>query len=109
MLRASTAQTLFRVLLPLLRPALATALVCSFARAMTALSAVVFLVSPGSELVTTFIIDRVGSGDYGVALAYCTVLTLPMAVMIGLVQVSLGGRRLGRPHAGLAAAVPAAA
>jgi iron(III) transport system permease protein len=109
MLRASTAQTLFRVLLPLLRQALATALVCSFARAMTALSAVVFLVSPGSELVTTFIIDRVGSGDYGVALAYCTVLTLPMAVMIGLVQVSLGGRRLGRPHAGLAAAVPAAA
>jgi iron(III) transport system permease protein len=108
MLRASAAQTLFRVLLPLLRPALATALVYGFVRAMTAVSAVVFLVSPGTGLATTSIIERVGSGDYGVALAYCTALTLPMAVMIVLVQW-VGGRRRERPHAGLAAAIPAAA
>ena len=45
MLRASTFQTLRHVVLPLLKPALVAALVYSFVRAMTTVSAVIFLVT----------------------------------------------------------------
>ncbi|BEP34070.1 iron ABC transporter permease [Variovorax sp. V59] len=105
MLRASTAQTLFRVVLPLLKPALVAALVYSFVRAMTTVSAVIFLVTAENELATTYIIGRVGNGDYGIALAYCTVLMILMSVAIALVQFVVGERRLGRrgatpPHQG---------
>ena len=101
MLRASTSQTLFRVVLPLLKPALATALVYSFVRAMTTVSAVIFLVTAEYDLATTYIISRVGNGDYGVALAYCTVLMALMGLAIGLVQWLVGERRLGRRRAAM--------
>lgn len=58
MLRATTAQTLFTIILPLLKPALVAALVYSFARAMTTVSAVIFLVTAENELATTYIIGR---------------------------------------------------
>ncbi|AGU48270.1 putative ABC transporter, permease protein [Variovorax paradoxus B4] len=101
MLRASTAQTLFKVVLPLLKPALVAALVYSFVRAMTTVSAVIFLVTAENELATTYIIGRVGNGDYGIALAYCTVLMILMSLAIALVQFVVGERRLGRRKAGV--------
>ena len=108
MLRASTAQTLFKVVLPLLKPALVAALIYSFVRAMTTVSAVIFLVTAENELATTYIIGRVGNGDYGVALAYCTVLIILMSLAIALIQFLVGERKLGRRKAGTAAlAVPA--
>ena len=96
MLRASTSQTLFRIVLPLLKPALIAALVYSFVRAMTTVSAVIFLVTAENELATTYIIGRVGNGDYGVALAYCTVLIVLMSLAIALIQLIVGERKLGR-------------
>lgn len=96
MLRASAAQTLFHVVLPLLKPALVAALVYSFVRAMTTVSAVIFLVTAENELATTYIIGRVGNGDYGVALAYCTVLIILMSLAMALIQFLVGERRLGR-------------
>lgn len=99
MLRASAAQTLLRVVLPLLKPALVAALVYSFVRAMTTISAVIFLVTAENELATTYIIGRVGNGDYGVALAYCTVLMVLMSLAVALIQWLVGERRLGRRKA----------
>jgi iron(III) transport system permease protein len=109
MLRASTSQTLFKVVLPLLKPALVAALVYSFVRAMTTVSAVIFLVTAENELATTYIIGRVGNGDYGIALAYCTVLMILMSLVIALVQFVVGERTLGRRKVGvpaIAVAVP---
>ena len=100
MLRASTATTLRRVVLPLLKPALVAALVYSFVRSMTTVSAVVFLVTAENELATTYIIGRVGNGDYGVALAYCTVLIVLMSLAIALIQWLVGERKLGRRAVG---------
>jgi iron(III) transport system permease protein len=100
MLRASTLQTLFHVVLPLLKPALVAALVYSFVRAMTTVSAVIFLVTAENELATTYIIGRVGNGDYGVALAYCTVLIILMSAATALIQFLVGERKLGRRTAG---------
>ena len=96
MLRAGTATTLRRVVLPLLKPAVVAALVYSFVRSMTTVSAVVFLVTAENELATTYIIGRVGNGDYGVALAYCTVLIVLMSLATALIQFVVGERKLGR-------------
>jgi iron(III) transport system permease protein len=96
MLRASTVRTLRHVVLPLLKPALVAALVYSFVRAITTVSAVIFLVTAENELATTYIIGRVGNGDYGVALAYCTVLIVMMSVATAGIQLLVGERRLGR-------------
>jgi iron(III) transport system permease protein len=99
MLRASTAMTLRRVVLPLLKPALVAALVYSFVRSMTTVSAVIFLVTAENELATTYIIGRVGNGDYGVALAYCTVLIVLMSLATAFIQFLVGERQLGRRKA----------
>jgi len=99
MLRAGTATTLRRVVLPLLKPALVAALVYSFVRSMTTVSAVIFLVTAENELATTYIIGRVGNGDYGVALAYCTVLIVLMSLATALIQFLVGERQLGRRRA----------
>lgn len=106
MLRASTTQTLYTIILPLLKSALVAALVYSFARAMTTVSAVIFLVTAENELATTYIVGRVGLGDYGVALAYCTVLIILMSLIIALIQFLVGERKLGRRKA-TAAFLPA--
>lgn len=105
MLRAGSVQTLRHVVLPLLKPALVAALVYSFVRAITTVSAVIFLVTAENELATTYIIGRVGNGDYGVALAYCTVLIVLMSLAIALIQWLVGERKLGRRSG--AAAMPA--
>jgi len=96
MLRASTFTTMRLVVFPLLRPAIVAALVYSFVRSMTTVSAVVFLVTAETELATTYIIGRVGNGDYGVALAYCTVLIALMSLAVALIQWSVGERTIGR-------------
>jgi iron(III) transport system permease protein len=96
MLRASSLQTLRHVVLPLLKPAIIAALVYSFVRAITTVSAVIFLVTAENELATTYIIGRVGNGDYGVALAYCTVLIVLMSLATALIQFVVGERKLGR-------------
>lgn len=94
--------TLRRVVLPLLKPAIVAALVYSFVRAVTTVSAVIFLVSAEYEMATTYIINRVVNGDYGVAIAYCSVLIVLMLAAIWIIQRVVGERRLGRR----AAAVP---
>jgi iron(III) transport system permease protein len=96
MLHARTATTLRRILLPLLKPAIVAALVYSFVRSMTTVSAVIFLVTAENELATTYIIGRVGNGDYGVALAYCTVLIVLMSLAVAAIQWLVGERKLGR-------------
>jgi iron(III) transport system permease protein len=96
MLRASTITTLREIILPLLKPALVAALIYSFVRSMTTVSAVIFLVTAKYELATTYIIGRVGNGDYGVALAYCTVLMALMGCITVIIQRWVGTRELGR-------------
>ena len=95
-LGASSFATVRRVVLPLLRPAVVAALVFSFVRAMTAISAVIFLVSANYDMATSYIIGRVENGDYGLAIAYSSVLIVVMLVVIWLIQLIVGQRRIGR-------------
>lgn len=106
-LGASSFTTMRRVILPLLRPAIVAALVFSFVRAMTAISAVIFLVSAQYDMATSYIIGRVENGDYGLAIAYSSVLILVMLIAISLVQLVIGEARLrGRREARTAATQP---
>src|SRR4029079_18300845 len=95
--------TLRTVLLPLLKPAIVAALVYSFVRAVTTLSAVIFLVSAQYEWATTYIINRVINGDYGVAIAYCSVLIVLMLAVVALIQRVIGERGVGRRTAAVGA------
>ncbi|CAH1673104.1 ABC transporter permease [Chelatococcus asaccharovorans] len=95
-LRARSFTTLRRVVLPLLKPALITALVYSFVRCITSVSAVIFLVSAEYNLATAYIVGRVEAGEFGLAIAYSSVLIVVMAVGIALIQVGVGERKLGR-------------
>jgi iron(III) transport system permease protein len=96
MLRAKSFTTVRKVILPLLRPAMVAALVFSFVRAMTAISAVIFLVSANYDMATSYILGRVENADYGLAIAYSSVLILVMIAAILLIQLLVGQRRLGR-------------
>jgi iron(III) transport system permease protein len=88
--------TLIRVILPMLRPAIVTAMVYSFVRAVTAVSAVIFLVTGHYNLATVYIVGRADVGDYGVAIVYSAMLVIFMLLVLVLIQVLVGERRIGR-------------
>jgi iron(III) transport system permease protein len=97
MLRHGSFATIRRVVLPLLRPAIVASLVYAFVRAITSVSAVIFLVSAQYNLATAYIVGRVEVSDFGVAIAYSSVLILFMLLTIGLIQLGVGEqRRAGR-------------
>lgn len=98
-LGASSWQTFRRVVLPLLKPAIVAALVYSFVRAMTAISAVIFLVSAQYDMSTSYIVGRVENNEYGIAIAYSAVLIAVMLAVIGLMQLAVGRRNIGRRQA----------
>ena len=101
-LGANSWQTFLNVILPLLKPAILAALVYSFVRAMTAISAVIFLVSAEYNMATSYIIGRVENNDYGLAIAYSTSLIVVMLLAVALLQWLVGrtniGRRLNQPR-----------
>jgi iron(III) transport system permease protein len=95
-LGANSFQTFVHVILPLLRPAILAALTYSFVRAMTAISAVIFLVSARYDLSTSYIVGRVENNEYGIAIAYSTALIFVMLAVISLMQLLVGRRDVGR-------------
>jgi ABC-type Fe3+ transport system, permease component len=95
-LGASTWHTFRKIILPLLRPAILAALVYSFVRAMTAISAIIFLVSARYDMSTSYIVGRVENNEYGIAIAYSTVLIVVMLAVIGVMQLLVGRRDIGR-------------
>jgi iron(III) transport system permease protein len=93
---AGAVSTLRHVVLPLLRPAIIAALAFSFVHAMTAVSAVIFLVSARHNLATVYIVSRVEAGEMALAIAYSTVLIVIMlGVVLGIERV-VGRAQIGR-------------
>ncbi len=94
-LGANTWRTFTRVILPLMRPAILAALVFSFVRAMTAISAVIFLVSAEYNMATSYIIGRVENNDYGIAIAYSSMLIVVMLTVVATMQliINRSGKR----------------
>ena len=88
--------TFRRVLLPILKPAILTAMIYSFVRAVTAVSAVIFLATGRFNLATVYIVGRADVGEYGIAIVYSAVMIVVMAVVLVGIQLLVGERRLGR-------------
>ena len=97
-LGANSFTTIRRVIAPLMGPAILAALTYAFVRAMTSVSAVIFLVSAKYNMATSFIVGRVENGEFGFAIAYSAVLILTMIVVIALMQLVIGSRRLRRTN-----------
>ena len=94
-LGAGSFRTLLLVTLPLLRPAVTTAMVYSFVRAVTAVSAVIFLVTGEYQLATVYIVGRADVGEYGVAIVYSAMLIVFMLAVLLAIQLIVGVRRPG--------------
>lgn len=95
-LRAGSFATVRRVVVPLLRPAILAGIVYGFVAAMTSISAVIFLVSPGITLSTVYIVNLAEAGTYGMAIAYASVLIVLMLGAILGIQLLVGERRIRR-------------
>lgn len=94
--RAGSFKTIRSVLLPLLKSTIVSSMAYSFIRAMTTVSAVIFLATAGTDVATTFILSRVESGETGVAVAYGSVLILTMLIFTLLIQVLTGKSKTER-------------
>jgi len=82
LLRAGSATTLRRIVMPLVRPALFSGLVFSFVSAMTAVSQVIFLITPAHNLVTTQILSYVEYGSQGRGSALASLLTAALIAVV---------------------------
>jgi iron(III) transport system permease protein len=94
--RAGTFRTIFSVVLPLLRPAIMSASVYSFIRSITSVSAVIFLVTAETDVGTTYILAQVEDGNYGISVAYGTVLIMTMLAATILINLMVGKSRVER-------------
>ena len=98
-LKGSSFKTIVYVVFPLLKPALLSALVTSFVRAMTTVSAIVFLVTADTRVATSYILNRVEDGEYGVAIAYGSILIVVMMAIILFFDWIVGDTRIARSKA----------
>ncbi len=95
-LGASTAKVFSSITLPLIRPAFYTGLVFSFVKSMTAISAVIFLVSANYNLLTVRVMQHVDKGQFGYAAALSVILMAIVFVAVGIMNLIL--RRFGRSN-----------
>jgi iron(III) transport system permease protein len=87
----ATGMTTFRkVTLPLIAPAFFSGLVYAFVRAMTAISAAIFLVSANWNLMTVQILNQVGSGRLGVSAAFSVVVIVIVLIAIAVISFAVG-------------------
>jgi len=90
--------TFRRVVLPLIRPALLAGMTVLFIRAMTAISATIFLVSLNWSLVTVRILEGITNLELGQASAFSVMVIV--LVYLAVLLSSLAMRRLGAGSAG---------
>ena len=73
---AGSAKVFMTVTLPLIKDSFFSGLVTAFVRSITAISAIILLVTPDFLLITCQINEQAEKGNYGVACAYATVLII---------------------------------
>ncbi|MBE5774118.1 MAG: ABC transporter permease subunit, partial [Clostridiales bacterium] len=84
---AGSVKVFTSVTLPLISDSFFSSLVSTFARSITATSAVIFLISARYQLITPQIMTVVDRGQYSVACAYAAIMMMIVYAAIGLMQV----------------------
>lgn len=93
-LGAASATTFHTITLPMIAPAFFSGLVYSFVKAMTAISAVIFVVSGKWNLITIAILGFVDNSQYAQAAAMSMLLIAIVLVALGIIQLLVN--RIGR-------------
>ncbi|MBC7305807.1 MAG: iron ABC transporter permease, partial [Dietzia sp.] len=93
-LGSSQLTTFRRVTLPLISTAIITAITYAITKSMTTITAIIFITTPQTKVMTSQILDEVDAGRFGNAFAYVTVLIAMVLVILGITSILL--RRLNR-------------
>ncbi len=88
-LGASSKKVFTSVTLPMIKPAFFSGLVYAFARSMTLVSTIIFLVSAKYSLLTVTTMSQIDQGRIGVASVYSTILIIIVGSMIALMRFGL--------------------
>ncbi len=87
---ADSGRVFATVTLPLIKESFISGLVTTFVRSITAISAIILLVTPKYLLITVRINEFAEKGGYGVACAYATILIIITYVAICIMNLILG-------------------
>jgi iron(III) transport system permease protein len=63
---------------------------------MTAVSAIIFLVTARYNMATAYIVGRVEAGEFSLAISYCAFMIVFMLGVIWLIRWLVGEAKLGR-------------
>lgn len=85
--------TFFRVVLPLARPAMTVTALYAFVTTVQAVGALIFIVSPGTKLLSVDVFEAVFKGEIGMAAALSVIMICLSAA--GMVAILLVSRRKG--------------
>jgi iron(III) transport system permease protein len=93
-LGANQFTTFVKISIPLISPAIITAVTYAITKSMTTITAIIFITTPQTKVMTAQILDEVDAGRFGNAFAYCTVLILMVLFILSITSLLL--RRLNR-------------
>ena len=93
-LGADSSTTFRRITLPMIAPAFFSGLAYNFVKAMTAISAVIFVVSGKWNLITIAILGFVDNSMYAQAAAMCNLLIIIVLIALGIIQLIVN--RIGK-------------
>ena len=93
-LGAASGTTFRKITLPMIAPAFFSGLVYSFVKAMTAISAIIFVVSGRWNLITVAILGFVDNSQYAQAAAMSILLIFIVMAALGVIQAAVN--RIGR-------------
>ena len=90
---AGAMTTFFHLVVPMLRPAFIVCVGYGFVRSMTMLGSVLLLSSAENQVATTYMIDRIVTGELGVSMAYGVILAGCLGLVLALGWGLLSARK----------------
>jgi iron(III) transport system permease protein len=93
-LGADSSKTFRKITLPMIAPAFFSGLAFSFVKAMTAISAIIFVVSGDWNLITVAILGFVDNSQYAQAAAMSLLLIVIVLIALSIIQLIVG--RIGK-------------
>ena len=93
-LGADSSKTFRKITLPMIAPAFFSGLAFSFVKAMTAISAIIFVVSGDWNLITVAILGFVDNSQYAQAAAMSLLLIVIVLIALSIIQLLVG--RIGK-------------
>lgn len=89
---ANSGRVFWEIVLPLVKSSILAGMIFSFVRAMTAISSVIFLISPKWPLVVPSILSMMDGGRSGAASAYSSIMIVIIITIITVMNRVIGGR-----------------